>query len=79
MRVPVQGAPPPTATTPFDGTISGSDGVSRVYSVNGGVNSPPADPVSTLGTRLTATPVPEPGTGARLGLAALVRAPRRRS
>ena len=70
IRIPVQGAPPPIATIQLDGTIGGSDGVSRVYSYDGDVNSPTADQVSTLGliTRFTATPVPEPSTAALLAL-----------
>jgi len=81
MRIPVQAAQPLLATTAFDGSVSGSDATSRVYSYYNDVNSPSADQVSTLGliTRFTATPVPEPGTAVlfALGLAALAGRTRR--
>jgi len=77
IRIPVQAAQPLLATVAFDGSVSGSDATSRVYSYLNDVNSPTADQVSTYGliARFTATPVPEPSTLplVALGLAALAR------
>jgi PEP-CTERM motif len=80
LRIPVQAAQPVLATTAFDGTISGSDATSRVYSYSNGVDSPTADQIDTYGliTRFTATPVPEPGTLALVAVGLAVLAHRRR-
>jgi hypothetical protein len=77
IRILVQAPQPLIATIALDGTVSGSDTTSRVYSFANDVNSATADQVSTYGliARFTATPVPEPSTALLLafGLGALAR------
>jgi PEP-CTERM motif len=61
------------ATTPFDAQTTAGDSVSRAFTAGSGVNSATADFTDTLGlvTRFTTTAVPEPGTLALFGTAAL--------
>ena len=75
IRIPVQAAQPLIATVAFDGSVSGSDATSRVYSYYNDVNSPTADQVSSYGLIARFTAVPEPSTIplVALGLVALAR------